>query len=254
MRCFLAAFCILPFLSTGCQLAGTTRVLVTFPSFPPQWEGYPEKPGYILTCPASENGEMELYLPPYTENVTIYLGKGNNTPVLLTPFFDDGGLMFRPAGALYPLHCTESGVLPLSWEDGFLADLIFSLHTEDVPVEHINCVRMSEVIGEAGNGDPWSLDKGRIIQALRFNSFRQDYVSPLEIRSLDIELSEECYLWNDPFLSSFQTEAAGVYTFDSLYEGEHILFPMSGSEPVRIVITGDGWFIFYPEYAECGNW
>ena len=227
---------------------------IVLPSLPPEWEEYPVTPGYILSYTSPEDLEMEIEVPASAETVTVTLEKGNNKPVLFTPGFHATRHFLKPAGALFPLQCNEQGQLPLTWDDGFLADLFLSLDTEEFPIEHLGGTRFSETIGEKGEGDPWSLDKERIVQTLRFYSFREDYISRLPDRALEISLSRGWYLWNNLLLAPFYAETAGVYTFEDLYEGEHILFPMDGSEPVRAVITEDEWFIFYPEYVESGNW
>ena len=202
MNRMFPAGCLSCVLFFGCSLAGGVTIEVVLPPLPQAWEEYPESPGYILSYMSSGYGRVELEVPPSAESVSIYLEKGSNSPLLLTPFFKEKRYSLCPAGALFPLHTTGRNLLPLSWEEGFLAELFCDLETTAVYKEHINSTRMSEVIKETGGGDPWGLDKDRIIQALRFHSFRQDQVSPMPTFSVDVFLQKGVYLWNNPFFSS----------------------------------------------------
>ncbi|MEW5815268.1 MAG: hypothetical protein AB1798_07745 [Spirochaetota bacterium] len=262
----------------GCRYFNSdTRITLIFPALPAQWEAQFKSVNFRVVYPASEGNLHEMTIEgekAFSGTVAIDLEKCINLPVIAYPIpegFVPGrrlkageqprqrelfpaGLL--PAGGLFPLHRDSDGSLRLSWEYGFVAELLLNLLIHGVPIEAINTPRLITEIVNRAEGDTWSLDSSRIARSFSLGGFRADYIKKCETHKLTVDGLTGRWISGNPFFPVFSADERGIINFSGLYNGFHRFFQQGSRDIMDILITDNEWFILkhWLETGESGLW
>ena len=89
--------------------------------------------------------------------------KGFVIPVVAEPLVN--GLRLPPSGGLYPIDSGSDGRLVLKWESGFVCVILLELASRGIALDFINTERLCDEIEARSRGDPFSLDKVKILES-----------------------------------------------------------------------------------------
>ena len=263
MRSRILFAALLWLLLASCRFLGdTVTVAVHFPRHPSgrpgAWSGYLWTVEYPL--PGGERAVSAV--PGDREVILLRLPRGINVPVIAShvppkdcpacpaPF---------PAGAIFPLHCTEPQSLPLAWEHGLAAQTILTLFGNPWVVETINTERFCREIVEVSGGDPWILDLERARYALLYGGLTVYAFRELPSHDLALDLSPGTWIFDDPLREPLRIERGGsdTVTLRRGFSGMTRMSPDGGfDDRITVSIDGQGYTAAYTVrgYVSTGSW
>ncbi|TVR93466.1 MAG: hypothetical protein EA428_02075 [Spirochaetaceae bacterium] len=198
---FVLARCSAPFE----QPANEEYVSVKLPPIPAGWyDIYGYRPVYSVLI-TDERGRQERRLfrklskaSNSEPQVELKVLKESMTAVSyeLSPV---PGLWLKAAGGVYPLHRARSGTLTLSYENGFLVELLHDLLSRNsAAVRNLNIGRLENELLTRSQGNPWQLDREAILRRLSSGAMRADSIRPLSGTPMGLELLEGTWLSLNP--------------------------------------------------------
>lgn len=222
-------------LLTSCGIFTDFRTItVSLPDETPPWFiDDNNQTGKVLS--PGESGLIESSTINWDGNFTIRVEKGSSVPVACYP----SGYL-KPAGAFFSLDSENGQTLKLKWSDGFLADILLEMMKRGVPIEHINIRRLSEEIETECDGDPWSINREILEEAIIYNTLsvykirsgnRQDIILPVE------------GLWvsDNPFYPAAASNSEGELLLEGIYPGMHRFKNPVTKEQLDILVGDDGY-------------
>ncbi|MDA3941516.1 MAG: hypothetical protein PF693_19790 [Spirochaetia bacterium] len=208
-------FLLLIFLLYGCELFTNYKTItITLPKDAPQWfQHNNEKTGKVIYPGVS--GSIESKTIEWNESFNISIEKGSFIPIALYP----SGYL-KPAGIILTKDLNPYQDLQLNWSEGFLADLLLDLLKKGIPIEHLNITRLEREIQNVCEGDPWSINRELLIDAIIYNS-----LSVYKIKSgirMDIILPiEGSWISDNPFYPLSISNLQGEVLLEGIYPGIH---------------------------------
>ena len=244
------------FLLLACSYGRETEVRLILPELPDLRLSREGELSFVVQYPGWDGLVETVELEPGTKTLTVSLPRMINTPVLAYPVlgWEEGDLL--PCGALFPLDFNGNQELQLSWEQGFQADLFMTLLDQGVPLEHFNAPRLCSEIQNRCWGNPWSIDKERLITVLRFGTFRSNYILQLPEYVVDVDFDKGVYFRSNLLLPGFVCTRGQRKTLEGLTQGYHHFLNIVKKETTTVYITEEEWIVFYPfrERIESGRW
>ena len=244
------------FLFSCCCFSGTTEVTLSLPQLPSAWKqnlGEPEVV-YVFPSVSEEDGDFKIVtLPQWHTPLNIRVPKENNLPVLAYPQYQ--GVKMKPAGGIVPNDVTEEKYVLLSWEHGFIAELLKRLYYTSHSAAVINIDRLTKEIGEKSE-DPWAVDMDRIAESLQFACFSANAVDVKETGSFSIDAAPGKWISSNPFMYPCTADKNGLLSLDALYPGFHRFFKAYGRERIDLFIDDTEYYAvnLYRESTEYGRW
>ncbi|MCK5675192.1 MAG: hypothetical protein KAH95_17560 [Spirochaetales bacterium] len=182
-----------------------------------------------------ESGYIESSTIDWNKDFSIVVEKGSIVPVACYP---SGTL--KPAGAFLSMDSENGKTLKLEWENGFLADLLLEMIEKNVPIEHINIRRLYEEIKTECNGDPWSINREILEEAIIYNT-----LSVYKIRQgdqIDIVLPlEGLWISDNPFYPPIVSDPQREWFLEGIYPGMH-RFQNPVTKEYLDILIGDGGY------------
>ena len=182
-----------------------------------------------------ESGHIESSTIDWDESFSILVEKGSSVPVACYP---SGNL--KPAGAFLSMDSKNGKALKLEWGNGFLADLLLEMMEKNIPIEHINIRRLSEEIKTECNGDPWSINRKILEEAIIYNT-----LSVYKIRSGDrrdiILPVEGPWVSDNPFYPAAASNSQGELLLEGIYPGMHKFQNPDTKEQLDILVGVDSY-------------
>jgi hypothetical protein len=225
----------------GCPAFRTTApVTVQLPPVPAHWSDTFLAVGFEIRWPGCET---PIVVPPGVAQVVVALPKRGHLAVLAAPAAAGARGTLRAAGAIYPLHLTESEVLPLAWEDGALASVVARLDRAGAAVELMNVARLGKEMAERAGGDPWALDLERIAAKLAGGEFTATDIRPADAYPVELPLPEGRWFAAAAYAPVFHCDGS-VPPLAELPVGLHAFYRVgSGSRWLVSVQEDGGWFV-----------
>ena len=194
----------------------------------PQW---PPIDSFSNDYPALLNWKIEVtgaekQYSYYTEKKAISVHTKKNHPLCITAtpitLLDEGSQCsyFKPAGYFYPAASEKT----VTWEKGFLADLMKELFTEGLEaslspldIEYListfNWKKAQEIIDKKINSDaelfynPWLIQRSPLLEGISSRTFKATYLNNSGCAALKIDwLLKSVNSQNQLFLSSYIPE------------------------------------------------
>ncbi|MBI9101981.1 MAG: hypothetical protein JEY99_06160 [Spirochaetales bacterium] len=242
---------------TGCSCPLNERAVhLVLPELPDSWESFHEVITFRIIYPGEDGKRRTLEgVLPGDEPVVI-IPKQANYPILAQPCFTpsnipSGGM--RPAGGLYPEALNEQTFFRLTWADGFLAECMLEIGEKTGWETGINSSKLRRTILDVSSGDPWYIEKRKLLRPLLYGRFYGGFVSgasqyPVVIPgnisgSINEDFREEKFEWaiGDPLFNSgvHRLQNNGITTL-LLHPGFHRLIGRGGGEWMDIYIDEEG--------------
>ena len=177
----------------------------------------------------NEAGSLEEQDADYTAT-EIYIGvrKGFAMPILAEPVLQPSaaGTRLPPAGAIAPVDLNYDNCLVLSWERGFVCDILMQLAEIGIGIDSINIERLSHEIELRSDGDPFKIDRTRILESLSSGDFRVTDIRSLPESEVTINPGAGDWFSESPFSPLYRTDGVAPTTLN-LTHGFHQLFSLS---------------------------
>ncbi len=213
------------FLLTACALPWTPseEITIVFPELPACAAVF-GPPEYRISWFGEEGRLEERRTGAGAAGLRLDLPARSSLPVLAVPLFGGKGDLVLPAGGLYPHDVEPGGFLHLTWENGFAAGILVQAEERGFPVDAFNAERFFREIRARGGGNPWMLNRARILETLTGLSFRADRIVKAKIHPLRIPgLGGEWFSWN-PLLEPYAFGGEGDADFGCFPAGFHRFF------------------------------
>ena len=226
-------FLLIIILLNGCELFTNFKTIsVSLPEEPPPWfQDSNSQTGKVLYPGIS--GAIESDAIDWEKSFTISIEKGSFVPIALYP----SGYL-KPAGAILIKDQFPGQELQLNWSDGFLSELLLELMGKGIPTEHLNINRLAEEIQEESEGDPWSINKDLLLDAIIYNSLsvykiksgiRKDIILPLD----------GTWISDNPFYPVSVSQ--GELILGGIYPGVHRFQNRETKEQLDILVWNKGF-------------
>ena len=187
-----------------------------------------------------ESGYIESSTINWDSNFTILVEKGSTVPVACYPA---GNL--KPAGAFLSLDSENGQTLKLEWEKGFLADLLLEMMKKGIPVEHINIVRLSEEIEDISDGDPWSISRKLLEEAIIYNVLSTYKIKQDNKRDIILPV-EGFWVSDNPFYPPVVADPQGELLLKKIYPGLHRFRNPDTKKQMDILVWDGGYeYLFH---------
>ncbi len=242
------------FLFTGCShlvesFEHDEYVVVIAPPVPSEWymgSSYDLQPLYRLRV-TDELGRIERHEPweKGAGRFELTVPKERITAVSyeVSPL---PGLWLKAAGGVYPLHREPNGTLSVSYENGYLAELLHDLLGRNPgAVRNLNIGRLEREILERSDGNPWQLDREAILRRLSSGSMRADAIRLLPATAVKLELLDGAWISLNPL-----EPPLGPTLLDGPASG---VTPSEPPQPVVFEVTlfpGDSQRWYHPEHGK----
>lgn len=221
------------FLFSGCELfTDYQTITVSFPGEPPPWS-LEKNTGKVVFPEVS--GSIENALIEWNKDFTIDIEKGSSVPIACYP---QGYL--KPAGAVISQDLRPGQCLKLKWEYGFIAELLLDLLKKDIPIEHLNIGRLMEEILSKSNGDPWSINKKLLMDAIIYNALSVYKIKTGNRSNITIPI-DGTWISDNPFFPFKVSTPQGELILEGVYPGLHRFQNLETKKQLDILVEEDGF-------------
>ncbi len=180
-----------------------------------------------------KSGHIESSIIDWNESFNILVEKGSSVPVACYP----SGYL-KPAGAFLSMDSENGKALQMEWEKGFLVDLLLEMMRKGVPVEHINIRRLSEEIESECRGDPWSINRELLKEAIIYNTLSVYKVRQEDRRDIVLP-AEGSWISDNPFYPPITSDPQGDLLLEGIYPGLHRFQNPTTKEQLDILVGDD---------------
>jgi len=209
-------------------------ITVSLPQEAPPWFKDSNEPTGKVFYPGV-SGTIESKTVEWKDNFTILIEKGSFIPIALYP----SGYL-KPAGAILLEDQFPGQKIKLKWSDGFLADLLLDLIKKEIPIEHLNTERLIAEIQTKSNGDPWSIDRDLLLDAIIYNSLSVYKIKSGIRRDIIIPI-EGSWISDNPFYPLIVSNLQGELLLEEIYPGLHRFKNQNTNEQFDILVFDDGF-------------
>ena len=178
---------------------------------------------------ASDLHRINLDLP--RERAVVVLAE----PISAFPL---SGFVCTPAGVVLSPGSPRPSRLMLSWENGFAASILLNLVREGVAPEAFNLTRFIDLCVERSGGNPWKLDRRRLIGDMLSGQLRVYSFSRLAELEIELELPISG-LWYSDYPLELPIDVVSGYWSGLLGTGLH-RFSMGTHGPSAEVSVDSG--------------
>ena len=209
-------------------------ITVSLPDEMPPWFKNDEvQKGEVFYPGAS--GLIERSTIDWDGSFTIRIEKGSIVPVACYP-----SAYLKPAGAFLSLDSENGKTLKLEWAKGFLVDLILEIMRKGVPIEHINIRRLSEEIESECSGDPWSINRELLKEAIIYNTLSVYKIRQDDQRDIILPI-EGSWISDNPFYQPIISDPQGELLLEGIYPGLHRFQNPVTKQQLDILVGDDGY-------------
>ena len=240
----LCALSALLSLAAGCgQFSESYSLGLAVPRLPEHWSESGEITAYELRWIA-HGGERRRRIElneAAAGRIGISLPKRPNVAVLAYPVTYDGALL-EPAGTIAPLRLRSGRRLPLRFEDGPGAYLLYRLDRDGRGAAGVNARRLLREIEERLGEARWRLDWVAVLDAFERGVFRATMLRPVPQHPVVICLPPGAYRSAEVRAEPLVVPEEGCSDEIALAEGVHRLFSDDGRLTVTLQIDRNGRF------------
>lgn len=223
------------FLLCSCGMFTDFRtVKVSLPQNQPPWfTDDTNRTGKVIY--PGKSGQIESSTIEWDDSFRILVEKGSSVPIACFP---SGNL--KPAGAFLSIDSENGKEFKLDWKNGFLADLLLKMMKKGIPVEHINIQRLSEEIENKCVGDPWSINREMLEDAIIFNTLSVYKIRQGGLKDIILQI-EGYWVPDNPFYPAASSNSQGELILEKIYQGMHKFRNPETKELLDILVGNDGY-------------
>lgn len=209
-------------------------IRVSFPDEAPPWFiDDTNRTGKVIY--PGKSGHIESSTIEWDDSFRILIEKGSSVPIACFP---SGNL--KPAGAFLSINPENGKALKLDWGNGFLADLLLEMMGKGIPIEHINIQRLSKEIENKCDGDPWSINREILEEAIIYNTLSVYKIKSGNLQDITLPL-EGNWISDNPFYPVAVSNSEGELFLEGIYPGMHRFQNPATKEQLDILIREDGY-------------
>ncbi len=231
---------LISLLLSSCEIFTNYRTItVSFPvNSPPWFMDNHKKTGEVLYPGAS--GFVEKRNNNWNQEFHIRIEKGSSIIIACYP---SGSL--KPAGAVINTNSEAKTTILLKWEDGFLADLLLELREIGIQTDQLNISRLKNEIKEKCNGNPWSLDRELLKEAIIYNALSVYKIRAGSLQDIIIP-ADGTWISDNPFYPVTMANSEGNLLLNDIYPGLHRFQNSLTKEKLDIFVWENGYeYLFY---------
>ncbi len=227
-------------LISSCGIFTNYRTItVSLPANSPPWfMDSNKKTGKVLY--PGDSGLIESMIIPWDSDFQIILQKGSYIAIACYP---SGSL--KPAGAVINTDSDAETTIQLKWEDGFLADLLLDLKSSEIETEQLNVARLKIEIKDKCMGNPWSLNRDLLKEAIIYNAFSVYKIKKGTLQDIIVP-AEGIWISDNPFYPPVLSNSEGKLIINEIYPGLHRFQNPLTHEKLDILVKEEGYeYLFY---------
>ena len=189
-------------------------------------------------------------------HLSVRLPKYAVVPVVAVPECKDKHIALKPSGGVFPLHVDGIRTLQLSWENGFLSELLLSCISLGSQLQSINVGRLSREIYAKSEGNPWRIDSEPIKEGIAFGTLSLNRITFLSTFDIPIVAPPGNWYWANPLEKVVQEWSDGVLYLRDVPTGSHCFFSDHMEGRIHLQVDDEGWRAINPitGYGEYGSW
>ena len=180
---------------------------------PPWFIDDQNKNGKVLY--PGDSGSIQSLNITWNNDFRIRLEKGSSIIIACYP---SGSL--KPAGAVINTNGDAKTSIQLKWEDGFLADLLLDLKQRGIQTDQLNISRLKNEIKEKCNGNPWSIDRELLKEAIIYDALTVYKIKTGTHQNIIIT-AEGTWISDNPFYPILISNSEGDLILNEIYPGMH---------------------------------
>ncbi len=211
--------------------SGVLQLEVQWPLMPVSWPSSLHPKSFRIRYIDPAGCVCSRRVSAHQEWFGLEVQKGAFIPVTAEPLVTS--LKLPPCGGLFPLDSENEGRLALKWKQGVVCEILLELASHGIAVDWINAERLYGEIEARSRGDPFDLDKTRILESLVSGSFRVTDIKPLPSRIVDLIPGKGAWFTESPFSRIYETLEGEALELQMSY-GYHYL--ISRTTPALYII------------------
>ena len=153
-----------------------------------------------------DGAERELSTDGSASGVEVEIPKHPGLAVLVYAHYRDSRFVSLPAAAVFPYDLDGKGRLEARYERGFAGVV---LHQVLFGLPSFNTKRFVEATAERGEGNPWLLDRERVVDRLMAGRFSTIYLRLRERFPVTVSAPPGVYVADNLLVAPRETEADG---------------------------------------------
>jgi hypothetical protein len=214
------------------------EVTIVFPPIPAAWAGKFQSFDYTIEYPNENGGIEKVFYSTDSREIRIRIAKMGYVPILCTPIAN--GIELYPCGSVFPFGeiNTTNGTTTchLSWELGFVSEILSTLIERGYDINALNVPRLITEIETKAEGDPWKLDKTKLMEGLVSGEFSVYDIDSLQCGYIEISPVSGIWLSVNPFQSPVTAREDGTIAIENLTYGFHRFVGAQDTEILDIFI------------------
>lgn len=231
-------------LCSACALGSTAPVTVVFPGLPGEVPASWLEGEWTLAYRdgSGSGGRKRLNFRP-GRRCRVEAAKETVLICALYPPAQDGNFRLRPAGGVFVSGGRRE--LALDWASGAGAEFLLEASRAGLDPARLNLARLTALIREKGDPDPWGLDWEVLARQLSKREMRVWYVREKTRFSLELALPPGRWIGESCWLPPL--EGGGELTL-SLWKGPHLFRRLADGAELLLGVDGEGeWFASFEE-------
>ncbi len=218
----IAFISVFAWMTASCAyFSAETSVNIALPEIPAKMKARLGEPYYVIEYPDDRCGIRKAYAGAGAGSVSVTVPKTGIVPVLCTPCTErvslfPGGCVISPETA-----DTEQGGYAFSWELGFAADVLLSLVERGFDISAINARKLVDEIDSRAQGDPWALDRAKLMNGLVSGDFTVYCIDPLDVKTVVLSTLSGRWLPVNPLKQAVSANDDGTLQLENLTIGFH---------------------------------
>ena len=241
----------------GCDNYNQYELEVIMPHLPDHIKNHYRDIKFELKYPGPGNDNYRDLLP----GSSVFIDSSFSVfPVVATPYiYSKEHIAFYPAGGIFP-ESGKNGILFLKWENGFAAEIIYSMVNNGYNIDSFNMGRLTNYLTERSFGNPWIFEEEDIMYALSFNMFNANFVKRKKSHSIVLqmpfEVSAKRWLLSNLSDSRIFEENNGTVILDDIPERNFFILSDTGKEFAQLFLDNMGWHAYFSNSQEIlsGRW
>jgi len=233
MKKVLVVFCL--FL-TACSMFDSRSTEVTFhiPELPEEMQVLEVTSWRVVVTSVDDRKEFTAHGDTFKASVPV----SGITAVLAYPKGAWGEL--KPAGFI--VHGNMKAHNYMTWDDGFAAECTAFSLAAGAGSENFNFTLFQQKLMEKSEGNPWILNRDRIIYALSYGIFNMNYIKKAESHSLSLPLpGTGTWCSGTPGCIQQFEQCNGYINNLVITEGENIFINLATGESITIYADRLTW-------------
>ncbi len=228
---------ILCFLLASCNLFDSKSAEVTFhiPPMPEEMQQLEVTGWRVVVTSVDDHREFTACGNFFKASVPV----SGITAVLAYPVGRWGEL--KPAGFI--VHGNLSAHNCMTWDEGFAAECTAFFLAAGAGSEDFNFTLFQEKLMEKTEGNPWCLNRDRIIYALSYGIFNMNYIKKSESHTLSIPVpGSDCtwYAGTPGYIKEYEQRDGCIQNLD-ITEGENVFVNPDTGEGIAIYADRLTW-------------